>query len=76
MIGNSEVGEQAAAIPADRIVDERQRGLFQIALCAADPAHSLMPSEPIIGGYRFQNAPQIELTTGDPQSPEKGADHG
>ena len=33
MIGNSEASEQAAALPADSIVVERDDGLFQIGLC-------------------------------------------
>lgn len=42
--------EQAAALPADSIVVERDDGLFQIGLCddADDPAPSLMPPEPIV----------------------------
>jgi hypothetical protein len=50
MIRNSGALEQAAALPADSIVDEPQGGLFQIALCdaAATPTPSLMPPEPIV----------------------------
>jgi hypothetical protein len=50
MIRNSGASEQAAALPADSIVIERDDGLFQIGLCddAADPAPSLMPPEPIV----------------------------
>ena len=50
MIRNSEASEQAAALPADSVVVERDDGLFQIGLCdnAADSAPSLMPPEPIL----------------------------
>ena len=50
MIRNSEASEQAAALPADGIVVERDDGLFQIGLRndAADSAPSLMPSKPIV----------------------------
>jgi hypothetical protein len=49
MIRNSEALAQAAALPADIILVERDDGLFQIGLCeeANDPAPSL-PPEPIV----------------------------
>jgi hypothetical protein len=50
MIRNSGASEQAAALPADSIVVERDDRLLQICLCddADDPASSLMPPEPIV----------------------------
>jgi hypothetical protein len=50
MIRNSETSEQAAALPADGIVVERDDGLFQVGPCddAADAAPSLMPPEPTV----------------------------
>jgi hypothetical protein len=50
MIRNSKASEQAAPLPADSIVVERDDGLFQIGLCdgSDDPAPSLMPPEPIV----------------------------
>ena len=50
MIRHSEASEQAAALPANSIVVERDDGLFQIGLCdaAAASAPSLMPPEPIV----------------------------
>ena len=41
MIRNSEASEQAAALPADSVVVERDDGLFQIGLC--DDAHGPFP---------------------------------
>jgi hypothetical protein len=50
MIRNSSASEQAAELPADSIVLERDDGLFQVGLCddADDPAASLMLPEPIV----------------------------
>jgi hypothetical protein len=41
MIRHSEASEQAAALPANSIVVERDDGLFQIGLC--DDAHGRFP---------------------------------
>jgi hypothetical protein len=50
MIRNSEAAEQAAALPADSIIVERDEVLFQIGVCddAADSASSLMSEAAIV----------------------------
>jgi hypothetical protein len=62
MIRNSEASEQAAGLPADRVVVERHKGLFQIGVCddADGPAPAMMPMpDEITGLSRARHLPKL-----------------